>query len=198
MLTFEPETHTYRVSGRVVPSVTQLLDRMQDWRFLSDDLLEAARDRGSYVHKLCEIDDRTQDLHPDEERGPHWSRLLAWRKFCRDYGANWEAVEEMGYSARLDYAGTLDRRGRLEKVTPHSLWLIDIKTSASPSRVWGLQLAAYRNIIAERDPAWALCRRATVRLLADGTYRFDEFRDPRDWGAFQSLLNLLSWRDAKP
>lgn len=195
MLTFDEFTHTYRWRGAVVPSVTQLLGWATNFGFLSEEDLQAAQDRGTYVHKLTEFDDLGELDEEAERDGAHWKRLLAWRKFCADYGANWESIEEMGYSERYGFAGTLDRSGKLERKFGDRPWIIDVKSSASTSRVWGLQTAAYRQIKAERDAKWALAGRAAVRLLADGTYRFDEFKDPRDWPAFAAIMTLNNWKE---
>lgn len=194
-LTFEQETHTYKVGGVVVPSVTQLLSCASSFGFLSPEDLMAAQDRGTYIHAMCEADD-LEDLDEEVERTrEHWPRLLAWRQFCQDFGANWELIEGMSHSKRFGYAGTLDRAGRLEKHSGEQCWIIDIKSSMSKSRVWGLQLAAYRQMLSEHNMQWALARRACVRLLADGTYRFDEFKSPKDWPAFQSIITLTDWKN---
>lgn len=208
MLTFEPVSHTYRFSDRKVPSVTQLLSCMSNFGFLTAEELEAAQDRGTYCHQLCHYDDIGDLDEAAECTGEHWPRLLAWRRFCRDYGANWEGIEELGYSRHFGYAGTLDRRGvlTLHEKAPTARWIIDIKTSATLYRKpWGAQTAAYRHMIAEVDPMWALARRASVRLLVDvdpvtgerkGRYIFDELDNPKDWVAFSSLIHLLDWRNS--
>jgi len=193
-LTFDASRHEYRWLGRVVPGVTSLLSSLSNFDFLSPEDLEAAQDRGTYVHALTELNDIDDLDEEHESKGEHWPRLLAWRKFCEDHGANWEGIEEIGYSERFGFAGTLDRRGRLERFTGDAKWVIDVKSSASKSKVWGLQLAAYRQILIERDMTWPLARRGTVRLLADGTYRFDELMNPRDWDAFAALITLNNWK----
>jgi hypothetical protein len=63
----------------------------------------------------------------------------------------------------------------------------------APHPVWGLQTSAYRQLLAESDPAWLLARRATVQLKPDGTYKFIEWGNPQDWTTFLSLINLINW-----
>lgn len=197
MLTFNPEGHEYRYSGKRIPSVTQCLGCLHSFHFLSDEEWQAACDRGTYVHRLCEYDDLGELDVAAEQDGEHWPRLLAWRKFCKDYGANFSGIEETLYSKHYGYAGTPDRRGKLEAYSGDDLWVPDIKTSLQLYRKpCGAQTAAYRMLLAESiGPEWALARRAVVRLLPDGTYRFDELTDPMDWTAFASLLNLLTWNN---
>lgn len=51
--TYNPEWHTYRFNGEIIPSVTQLLD---DGTYLGvpEDILESARLRGTLIHKEIE------------------------------------------------------------------------------------------------------------------------------------------------
>ena len=193
MLTFDPVPHEYKWSGRRVPSVTQLLDRLHSFAGVPMEILDAAKRRGSYVHDMCDADDANDLADPDAElAGQYGGYLLAWRKFRADYAPEWAGTEERGYSERYGFAGTLDNRGTLGKFGVVK-WIIDKKTSAQTHPVWGMQVAAYRQLVAERDPSWLMARRATVRLAADGTYKFDEWQDPGDWPAFQSLLTLQQW-----
>jgi hypothetical protein len=193
MLTFNEAKHEYRWEGKVVPGVTSILEQAHSFGFVSKELLEAAQNRGTYVHKLCELDD-LHDLHPDEESGEHGGYLAGWRSFVADYGAVWEGVEARGYSRMFGFAGTLDRNGRLERKFGKTKWVVDIKTSEQHHKVWGMQTAAYRQILAEVEAHWALARRATVQLRSDGKYRFIPWDSPKDWPAFQSLITLLDWK----
>lgn len=192
MLTFDAPTHTYRFGGRVVPSVTQILECAVRFDFITPEQLEAAGRRGTYVHQLCELSDLDELDDEVESQGEHWPRLLAWRKFCQDYGPNWSHIETQGYSEAFRFAGTVDRRGVLEKMGADR-WVIDIKSSVALGKTWGLQTAAYRQIAIEADPSWAMARRATVRLLPDGTYKFDECKSRGDWNVFAAMLTIHHW-----
>jgi hypothetical protein len=188
-LTFDEPTHTYRYGGVVRPSVTQVLEKLHDFSMVPKDVLEAACERGTYVHLLTQYHDEG-DL-ATESIGDYWPYLDAWIKFCAAHKAKWDDIEWRHYSKRYGYAGTMDRRGTLDGVR----YIVDVKTSASPHRVWGMQTAAYRQLAAEEDPKWLLARRATVQLRPEngGTYKFLAWDDPDDWGAFLSLINLTNW-----
>lgn len=192
MLTFDAITHTYRWKGVVAPSVTQVLGCANRFDFITREQLDLAGARGTYVHQLCELSDLDELDDDAESSGEHWPRLLAWRAFCRDYGANWSHIETLGYSQAFGVAGTVDRRGALEKMGAGQ-WIIDIKSSVALGKTWGLQTAAYKQIAIEETPSWAMARRATVRLLPDGTYKFDEFKDRNDWNVFAAMLTLNHW-----
>ena len=109
MLTFDEESHTYRHGDKVVPSVTQCLSKLHDFGMIRKDILEAACQRGSFVHTLCEYHDQN-DLD-SESIGIYGGYLDAWIQFCADHKAVWTSIEQRGYSERYGFAGTWDRSG---------------------------------------------------------------------------------------
>jgi len=187
MLEFDEDLHQYKFNGVVKPSVTNCLSHLHSFGLVRKDVLEAACQRGSYVHTLTEYHDQN-DLD-SESIGIYAGYLDAWIQFCADHKAVWQGIEVRGYSERYGYAGTYDRAGTLNG----SPFVVDIKTSQASHPVWGLQLSAYRQLCAEKDPEWMLSRRATVQLRPDGTYKFLEWTDPADWTTFLSLINLINW-----
>jgi hypothetical protein len=190
-LAFEAASHTYRFGGRVVPSVTQLLQHLHSFDFVDSAVLEAAQDRGSFVHEMCEaydLGDLDEARLPDEYRG----YLEGWKRFLATYEPDWTGIEERGFSRIHGFAGTLDRRGTFGRVLPGKA-IADIKTAKQSHPVWGMQLAAYRQIVVERDLSWSLARRFTVQLQPTGVFNVIEWNNPIDWPAFQSLLTLLAW-----
>lgn len=187
MLTFDEDSHTYRHGDKVVPSVTQCLSKLHSFGMVPKDVLEAACQRGSYVHTLCEYHDEG-DLDAGSI-GIYAGYLDAWIAFCADHKAAWTGIEVRGYSERYGYAGTWDRAGTLKGIQH----VVDIKTSVAAHPVWGLQTAAYRQLMAEADPAWLLARRSTVQLRPDGSYKLIQWDSPEDWTAFLSLIQLINW-----
>lgn len=192
MLSFNEERHEYRWNGVVVPSVTQLLNALHSFAGVPWDVLEAARLRGTRVHKACELFD-LDDL--DEEAlaadlpqvVPY---LEAWKKFVRDCEPNWEGIEEQVYHPSHRYAGTLDRRGELTVGGQRiQRAVVDIKTAVDLHPVWGVQTMAY-----SRACDWPDARRFSCQLREDGTYRLREWTDPNDWPVFVSLTTLNAWK----
>jgi hypothetical protein len=188
ILTFDEPTHTYRVGERVVPSVTQVLDRLHTFGMVSAEVLEAAKERGTNVHKLTQYHDEG-DLDPATV-GEYQGYYNGWLRFLADQQPKWVGIEERGYSSRFGFAGTWDRRGAI-RIAPRAV--IDVKTSLQAHRVWGMQTAAYRQIATELDPYWLTARRFTVQLRPDGTYRLIPWDDPDDWSAFLALIHLTNW-----
>ena len=147
-LTFDEATHTYRIHGKVVPGVTTILKPLTDFSFVKPEALEAASLFGTAVHKACELDDL--DFLDEEALDPALAPYLqAWRKFSTDYRAAWTAIEERVYSPTHDYAGTLDRFGKVVlpgTFTPKDA-VVDIKSGVALYPAVGPQLAAYKNAI---------------------------------------------------
>jgi len=183
-LAFDAPTHTYRFAGQVVPSVTQLLDKLHSFAGVPHDVLEAAKERGTAVHVACELDDKgdldEESVHPLVD-----GYLAGWRRFKAEMKPQILAIEDRGFNRLFRYAGTRDRR-LLINGQP---WTIDIKTSAAAHPCWGLQLAAYTRLF---DGCFE-DRRGTVQLRPDGTYSLLSWTDPADWPTFAGIVQLTHW-----
>ena len=80
MLTFDPDSHTYKYDGGIVPSVTQVIGEYIKGRrwcvniFTSEwverDMLEAGGDRGTAIHTACGFLINGHDLI--------WEELSSW------------------------------------------------------------------------------------------------------------------------
>ncbi len=188
-LTFDPASHTYTKDGRVLPSVTQILQAAgiidTSW------FTEQAAWRGSVVHKCCYLDDEgilDEASVAEEAKG----YLDAWRLFKAQVPMNFVASEQPLCSGL--YAGTPDRDAE---------WaVVDIKTGAILPWV-GLQLAAYSELIRQAAPLATrpvhAFDRYAVRLGKDGRYNVQHFavRDYRnDLGIFRAALSIYYWRNS--
>ena len=189
-LRFEPETHTYWLGERKIPSVTQIL---QSGGVINTDYFtEAAAWRGSVVHMCCQLDDEN-DL--DEESVPEEARdyLDAWRLFKEQTLtlslSHFSRIEQP--LAGSEYAGTPDRVLSSEEDLP---LILDIKTGSILPWV-GIQLAAYGQLVC--SPALPF-RRIAVRLDKTGKYNLREFplRERRaDLHIFNAALSIHQWRN---
>ena len=97
--------------------------------------------RGRYVATATALCDqgRLDEAELDPVLTPY---LKAWKAFLRDSKAEVLAVEEVVGDGHWGYAGTLDRRVRLNGVD----CIIDIKTG--DHQAWhALQLAAYQHCV---------------------------------------------------
>lgn len=183
---FDPAAHTYRVDGRPVPSVTQIIKRLG---MISDRYTAEAALRGSYVAEATEYDDAGELDYDalDPQLRPY---VDAWRAFRSESKAKIVAVECL--VARMLppqwYAGRLDRILKIETSdkAKGDAWLIDIKTGEQ-QRWHELQVSAYAMCFSER------MRRGLVYLRNDGTYKLREVTDTDANLAWSACLALYAF-----
>jgi len=187
-LTFEERTHTYRVAGVVVPSVTQILRPLMAFEGIPPAVLEAKADLGRRVHFACQLDDE-DDLDESSIEDDVAPYLEGWRRFLRDSGAHVLHNEQRVLEPHLMYAGTLDNVIGYQR----RKWLVDKKTSIATPISAGPQTAAYMRAL--NDPE--VTHRAALRLRADGTYRFDPLTGADDWAAFVACLTLHRFKESQ-
>lgn len=193
---FSAHDHAYRVDGVRLPSVTQILQGagLASYDAVVPDLLERKRQIGTAVHAWTARFDA-----PGADEAALWDEAigsliepycLAWAEFREQSGFQPGLIEHMFAAEHhgMRYAGTADRAGRLND----SDYVVELKTSASPARWWGLQLMGYA--VALQQPARVLRRRIAVQLKPDGSYAVHEYKDPRDQGAFAAALAIATWK----
>ncbi len=181
---FDAETHTYRIGGRVVPSVTQVLREagLIDTRWYTEE----GRDRGAYIHLITELSDQgiLLERQVDEE---YRGYLAAWRKFLRDTGAKVVENECRVWHTTLGYAGQMDRLVIWNKRD----WIIDIK-GGGVSKWECIQTAGYAGARpADRPPP----QRFAVHLKPNGKFSLKEHNDFRhDFDVFRGALIVANWK----
>lgn len=206
--TFAPETHTYTVQDhpafvpRVVRSVTQVLEdaNISDWSGVPDDILWAAQQRGTMVHRACHfLNKGTLDQSTvDEAIGGY---VEAWVKFRRDHDFRPTVSEHLVYrritindkevirpaETDLEIIGQLDTFGRVGAKNVGDT-LIDIKTG-DPTDSWAPQTAAY--VRAYSLKARFTAKRLVVQLKRNGDFKLHwypiRFFDA-DWEVFRRAL----------
>jgi hypothetical protein len=186
-LTFDEASHTYRVDGKRVPSVTQLLAPLVDYSMVPRDVLERAQQLGTAVHKateLYDLDDLDDDGLSDELR-PY---LDAWKKFRAETGFEPITVERKLVHPVLRYAGTSDRTGLVRQ----RVAVIDLKKMFVLGPHIGPQLAAYQEL--HRRDRLEVVDRYALGLRPDGNYRLQPYTDPLDWQCFLSHLTIHNWK----
>lgn len=188
-LVFDEVTHTYRVDGVVVPSVTQILARtgLTDFSGIPDRIRIAALNRGRRVHQAAnyllegDLDWATVD---DADRG--------YVESCAAFLAAAEfivlAAEIRLFHPVLRYAGTADAIGIWHGERAIADWCVgDLAESRKD-----LQTSAYSGAAKVSPPAeWfefaadSPIARVGVRLKKDGSLPATEpYRSPRDFALF--------------
>ncbi len=175
---FDPITHTYRINGRPVPSVTQVLgDVLPGWK-ASEWYLQ----RGSAVHAAAAFIARGQEFDFDPAIT---MQVFALQHFFSQVAPVVLAVEQQVYSEPHQYAGTYDLLCEFggRRV------LIDFKSTLGPSVPY--QLAAYGALCPDkRGTRWG----AGVEIRDDGTYSMSEVYDLQryhaGWLALLATYNI--------
>jgi hypothetical protein len=193
-LLFDAETHTYRLDGTEIPSVTEIIRSagLIDTAWYTDE----GRLRGDVVHLACELHDQNKlngwkDEQADNQIGGY---LSAWKQFRARMNFMPNLIEERRYSPTLRYAGTIDRAGRIGgDGSPIDMKVvIDIKTG-DPQPADAVQLAAYANLLGSP----MVYERVGVYLHEDGTYKLKQYRRqdfPSDFAAFLGSLSVYNYK----
>lgn len=181
---FDPDRHEYRIDGRVVPSVTQVLgDLIPGWQ--ASDWYKG---RGQAVHACAAlIANGTKFEHDPQIEG----QVTALQRFFHEICLTPIAVEVQVFSARYQYAGTLD----LLTVWRRERTIIDFKASLTPSVPY--QLGAYALAYDEGIHAGRLPVRfgIGVEIRENGTYQLSSTYDLRRYQRrFLSLLDAYNVR----
>lgn len=155
---FDAEAHVYRVDGRIVPGVTTILkaagighsDTTDEGFQISDDVMEAARDRGTDIHYACELLDRG-DLDWDSLDEEIESFVIGYQNWKAETGFVADMIEAPIYSEEYEYCGTIDRAGWIgdQRI------VLDLKSGSGGLKPWHRkQLAAYAYPL--KDQEWPL------------------------------------------
>ena len=199
---FDAATHTYTVDEVRKKSVTEIISPLVDFSMVPESALEFARDRGTNVHKACELTDLgVLDFETLDERLQGY--VMGWQKFMMEFMPTWDHIELPLYSEFYGFCGTPDRAGRVDvkegkKITQKKI-VLDIKSSAQLSPVVGVQLSGYATLLQrgisetdlkpefEADELWA------VQLKNDGTYRRKVYTPQHP--VFLGLLAVSNWKE---
>lgn len=166
----------------------------KDLELIAPDVLSHAAERGTKVHALCTGYARGLWLPMiDEECKPYFESFKAW------YDENKHSViltEERLFDDELKFSGQLDM---LVKKGDGSLALIDLKTGATESRSWALQLAAYEHLLKLNGYE---ARQSTILKLKKTSCRAKEITYKSEnlipfWNLFKGALDLYAYYNTK-
>jgi hypothetical protein len=189
---FDGAAHAYYLNRERLPSVTEVLEPLQELDGIPKATLAAARIRGQHVHHAVHL-----MIHKTlvwEQLDPKLVGYIQAAKSCIQENSIRVLVSEYRmHDPALKVAGTLDILGIMGRYTG----IFDWKSAEIMPRTAGPQTAAYdqlyrRNLGGERRGF----KRYGVQLFSDGHYKLFEYTDPRDWSWFVSALNLWHFRNS--
>ena len=184
MIEFIEAKHQYKVDGKVVPSVTEILEHITAVGYgkVNPSILEEAKERGTAVHELTEAIDLG---FPPEYIDPALEGYaVAYLKFLEDYDVEWDYIEHRFYEPKMGFCGTIDRVGKIDGEDA----VLDIKTTSSPSVDQKIavvcQTSAYGYAV---FPDRTDFRRYALYLHKDGTYELMDCLDYEKQKCFSGL-----------
>ena len=195
MLTFDEPTHTYRVTGKVMPSVTQTMQcaGLIDLSMIPAAVLEHARQQGKAIHQMVEWEAKGVGYACPEWLVPY---RRAWHAFVEWSGFELWASEERLYNERYGFAGTPDLIGVPRKFKDPQPAVIDLKRRLASGSAINVQLAAYAetwNLKHGADKHLIVRRRYGLQLLDNDSatpYKCLSFESKTD---FQDFLICLQY-----
>jgi hypothetical protein len=126
------------------PRVTDVLRPFTNFDYVPKDILTNAARRGTIVHSICSgiaNGDWVPESMIDEEYRGYVKSFNLWAKA---QVAKFIVIEKRYTDEHLKYTGEVDF---VVMGFDDQLYLVDIKTSASPQKTYPVQLAAYENLL---------------------------------------------------
>ena len=179
---FSHEGHTYKVDGRVIPSVSQILEDvgLVDTRWFKPE----HANRGTIVHELLELIDKglmdPQDV--EEDFKGYVDAYLLFKEECK---VEILEIEKIVTHKDFQYAGRVDRVCEIDGVPA----VLDIKTG-SKCRWHPVQLAAYRYTIPVLDtrPMYA------IHLSNVGKYKLEKYWSTHYTNVWMAALTIYHYK----
>ena len=145
--------------------------------------IESARRFGTAVHRAVYLHD-TDNLKKETLDVNLLPYLNAWRTFKKDYDYKPEAGEELVYSEKWSFAGTLDSRGKIRKTRKA---IIDVKTTHMIQPSSEIQMELY-------DIASGEGYTKLVVLLGSDGYKVKEYKSPLTKSVAISVIQIFNWK----
>ena len=183
----------YIVDGVPFISVTEVLREagLVDFSMVPAGLLEAARIRGTRVHRLTELIDRGDtQLDVDDDMLGY---VDAYERFRKEVPFEIQLIEKEVWSKHYRYAGRVDRVGLLNGHPS----ILDYKTGLTVEWWEGLQLAGYEVCLANYPTVIkpdVRHRRYALHLRPDGTYKLVRFESRSDRPDFLAAVRIANLR----
>ena len=188
-LTFEEISHTYRLDGAEIPSVSNVMEPLRDAYYggINQRTLAQAADKGHAVHNSIEnwIKFEIDDI-PEAHRG-YFNAFLEWWDLRKPIVVG---SEIRLFHKLLMYGGTLDLLCYIDG----ELNLIDFKsTYAMSEMLCRVQLEAYAQGIATHGVQ--IDKKRILHLKKDGKWNDPVFeaKDAVAWRVFGSLKNVYDY-----
>lgn len=194
MIKYDEKAHIYSIDNRIIPNVTGIIERggLSNFFNVSQEELSKKATLGKFVHLISSLYDYDADnVEIDEIALTFKTYLNGWIKFRKDLNFIPDEIETIVYSKRYNFAGRLDRVGKINKI----ITLVDIKTGSDIPPSTAIQTAGYMIAYNEnRKVKDQIKRRIAVLIREDGTYKIKEFKDLTDKNVFLACLTINNFK----
>lgn len=203
-LTFEPEGHIYKLDGKRVISLTQILDAagLVDYSGIAPEVLANKAKFGTKVHEYCLwLDQNELDMDDLKPYPTYWNRVEGWRQFAEDFNfvcdMKWCEVPCAVKVNGMTFAMTVDRFGFTGPAADPVPTIVEIKTCADREFHHQVQTAA--QTIPFRGDGSVPVKRGAVYLLdkpnaSKKLYFYQPHEDRMDEKIFMAALILTQTR----
>lgn len=183
-LIFYDKEHKYELNDEVIPSVSEIsrFASREIYGEVNQYILDNAAERGTKIHKQCELLDKYHECEADEITIPY---IRGYVDFIKQHNPEWVAIEKAIASRKMMFAGTLDRVGNIDGKRA----IVDLKSSSKVQKVLAIiQLNAYKILWEENYPEQPVEALYILQLTKNGTYKLLPF--DMDSTLFMSCYNL--------
>lgn len=191
-LTFDEDSHIYRMDGLEVPSVSAIMEPLSRAKYsgISAKTLANAAEKGTSVHNGIENFIKFGIVDVPEEYKGYFDAFLKW---WDQYKPVPVASEVRLFNQAYRYAGTADLFAFVEDI----LTLIDFKSTYTVSEMTcGVQLEAYAraSISMGIEPK----AKKILHLQRDGKFKYIDFKpnDLERWRVFTALKTVHDYIEA--
>lgn len=188
-LEFDEATHTYRLDGLVIPSVSAIMEPLSRAKYsgISERTLGRAADKGTAVHNCIEnwIKFGIEDIPPE-----HMGYFQAFKDWWNEFQPVVVGSEIRVCHPLMRYGGTAD----LVAYIGNELTLVDYKsTYVISDMTCGVQLEAYAQAL--KSMGVDIQRKRILHLKKDGRYDTREYPagDVQRWRVFGALKTVYDY-----
>lgn len=190
-LAFEDSTHTYRLDGEIIPSVSRIMEPLKEATYsgISEKTLRNAANKGSSVHNSIEnyFKFQIEDVAP--EHRAYFDAFLAWLSEAQPIVVVGSEVRI--YHKILRYGGTIDL---IYYDKDGLLTLADFKTTYTISDMsCGVQLESYDQALASHGIK--VQKKKIIHLKRNGKFKVIDYPvgDTVRWRVFGALKCLYDY-----
>lgn len=141
--------------------ITSVISTFTDFGNIDASILKNAADRGTRVHKYCELHSKgLLGIEPEEDAKPYVESFIKWFDIMVQEVLH---IEKRLYCDEHMITGQIDLIVKMEEPDP---WIIDIKTPQQESKTWRLQTAGYLHLATQFEPK--TYNRACLQLDKNG------------------------------